>query len=157
MATSSTVFTSNCSDINLSAVPYITLMDEIVTIEVDGLQPKEAITLRTYFNDEGKQFESHAHYTSDEKGKVNTTTQPSQGGLYKGMFFIQVYLIIAAVACLHVKGTDHDFCWSRKPIYHLQKQGNIHIFQKKISKSPQICWNNEEKQGFWQVSFLRAL
>ena len=26
------------------------------------------------------------------------------------------------------KGTDHDFCWSGKPIHHLQKQGNIHIF-----------------------------
>ena len=32
------------------------------------------------------------------------------------------------------KGTDHDFChvcWSGKPIYHFQKQGNIHIFQNK--------------------------
>ena len=29
------------------------------------------------------------------------------------------------------KGTGHDFCWSGKPICHLQKQGNIHIFQKK--------------------------
>ena len=29
------------------------------------------------------------------------------------------------------KGTDHDFCWSGKPIYHLQKQGNTHIFQNK--------------------------
>ena len=31
----------------------------------------------------------------------------------------------------YFKGTDHDFCWSGKPIYHLQKQGNIHIFQIK--------------------------
>ena len=30
-----------------------------------------------------------------------------------------------------IKGTGHDFCWSGKPIYHLQKQGNIHIFQNK--------------------------
>ena len=27
--------------------------------------------------------------------------------------------------------TGHDFCWSGKPIYHLQKQGYIHIFQNK--------------------------
>ena len=32
---------------------------------------------------------------------------------------------------LGLKGTGHDFCWSGKPIYHLQKQGNIHIFQNK--------------------------
>ena len=30
-----------------------------------------------------------------------------------------------------LKGTGHDFCWSGKPIYHLQKQGNKHKFQKK--------------------------
>ena len=30
-----------------------------------------------------------------------------------------------------VKGTDHNFCWSGKYIYHLQKQENIHIFQNK--------------------------
>ena len=29
------------------------------------------------------------------------------------------------------KGTGHDFCLSEKPIYHLQKQGHIHIFQNK--------------------------
>ena len=33
------------------------------------------------------------------------------------------------------KGTGHDFCWSEKPIYHLQKQGNIHIFQNKYQNS----------------------
>ena len=31
----------------------------------------------------------------------------------------------------YLKGTGHDFCWSGKPIYHLQKQGNIHMFQNK--------------------------
>ena len=30
-----------------------------------------------------------------------------------------------------IKGTGHDFSWSGKLIYHLQKQGNIHIFQNK--------------------------
>ena len=30
-----------------------------------------------------------------------------------------------------LKGTDHDFCWSGKPIYNLQKQGYIHILQNK--------------------------
>ena len=36
---------------------------------------------------------------------------------------------------MSLNATDHDFCWSGKPIYHLQKQGNIHIFQNKY-KNP---------------------
>ena len=51
-------------------------------------------------------------------------------------------------SCVRVKGTGHDFCRSGKPIYHLQKQGNIYI-SKQITKSRHICWNNEEKHGFW--------
>ena len=39
---------------------------------------------------------------------------------------VDIWLFVA-----QLKGTDHDFCWSGKPIYHLQKQGNIHIFQNK--------------------------
>ena len=30
-----------------------------------------------------------------------------------------------------LKGTGHDFGWTGIPINHFQKQGNIHIFQKK--------------------------
>ena len=30
-----------------------------------------------------------------------------------------------------LKGTGHDICWSGKPIYYIQKQGNKHIFQNK--------------------------
>ena len=37
------------------------------------------------------------------------------------------FFCVSTIACF--KGTDHNFCWSGKPIYHLQKQGNIHIFQ----------------------------
>ena len=37
-----------------------------------------------------------------------------------------IYMIVAIL-----KGIGHDFCWSGNPIYHLQKQGNIHIFQNK--------------------------
>ena len=38
---------------------------------------------------------------------------------------------MAAALSLKFKGTGHDFNWSGKPIYHLQKQGNIHIFRNK--------------------------
>ena len=64
---------------------------------------------------------------------------------------------VVCICTKRFKGTGHDFCWSEKPIYHLQKQGNIHTFQNKYQNPHKICWNNEEKQGFWSVSFLRAL
>ena len=38
---------------------------------------------------------------------------------------------IAKMVHVRLKGTGHDFCWSGKPIYHLQKQGYIHTFQNK--------------------------
>ena len=35
-----------------------------------------------------------------------------------------------------IKGTGHDFCWSGKPIYHLQKQELYTYISKQITKSP---------------------
>ena len=52
----------------------------------------------------------------------------------------------------YLKGTDHDFCWSRKPIYHLQKHGNIHIFQNKY-QNPHKFAEIMKKTGFL-VSFI---
>ena len=54
-------------------------------------------------------------------GILITTVYPISPVIYKDESLWQSKL----------KGTDHDFCWSGKPIYHLQKQGNIHIFQNK--------------------------
>ena len=75
----------------MTVSPYCSLMDETVTIELKGLQPLQPVTLRSYFDDEGKQFESYAHYTSDENGNVCTTRQPSQGGIYKGKIISKCY------------------------------------------------------------------
>ena len=47
------------------------------------------------------------------------------------LFCFVLFCFFLFVLFFIVKGTDHDFCWSGKPIYHLQKQGNIHIFQNK--------------------------
>ena len=45
--------------------------------------------------------------------------------------FIPLSMTLSKYIHVLVKGTGHDFCWSGKPIYHLQKQENIHIFQNK--------------------------
>ncbi len=78
--------TSSC--ISIQASPNTSLMDEIVTIELAGLLPKQPVTLRTYFDDEDKQFETYAHYTSDDDGTVNTRNHASQGGNFIGKHFI---------------------------------------------------------------------
>ncbi|XP_072032153.1 bile acid-CoA:amino acid N-acyltransferase-like [Amphiura filiformis] len=85
MASAHSPSTTSRPEVSIAASPRNTLMYERVTIEVKGLMPGEAITLRTYFHDEGKKFESHAHYRSDVNGKVNTSKQGSEGGQYTGV------------------------------------------------------------------------
>ena len=46
---------------------------------------------------------------------------------YEHMLKSRVTLVTLCIKEHDIKGTDHDFCWSGKPIYHLQKQGNIHV------------------------------
>ena len=49
---------------------------------------------------------------------------------YPGWYRRSEDLWCISMACTErFKGTSHDCCWSRKPINHFQKQGNIHIFQ----------------------------
>ena len=87
LSTSAT--TNTC--VTVQASPSTSLMDEIVAIEVGGLKPKQPITLRSYFHDEDKQFESFAHYTSNDEGKVNTMHRPSTGGNFIGIFFYYLF------------------------------------------------------------------
>ncbi len=88
MASSETSTTSERpGTVSIVASPTSTLMHEVVNIEVTGLQPDEAITLRTYFDDERKKFESHAHYRSDINGKINTSEHQSEGGHYCGKMY----------------------------------------------------------------------
>ena len=47
------------------------------------------------------------------------------------MYILLTEMVQRSPILQKIKGTDHDFCWSGKPIYHLQKQGNTHIFQNK--------------------------
>ena len=46
------------------------------------------------------------------------------------------------------QGTDHDFCRSGKPIYHFQKQGDIHIFQNKLQNSHKFAEIMKKNRGF---------
>ena len=56
------------------------------------------------------------------------------------------------------KGTSHDFCWSGKPMHHLQKQRKIQKTNNKIPlKLMKIARENWWKRGFWEVSFLGVL
>ena len=49
-----------------------------------------------------------------------------------------------------LKGTSHDFCWSRKPMNHFQKQGKIHIYQNKYrQQNPHKIDEIMKKMGFW--------
>ena len=47
-----------------------------------------------------------------------------------------------------LKGTGHDICWSGKPIYHLQKQGNKHIFQNKLQNPHKFAERMKKNRVF---------
>ena len=49
-----------------------------------------------------------------------------------------------------LKGTGHDFFWSGTPMNHFQKQGKIHINQKK-QLNPCKIDKIMKKKRFWQV------
>ena len=51
-----------------------------------------------------------------------------------------------------VKGIGLDFFWSGSPMNHFQKQGKIHLNQKKQQNPCKIAEIMKQK-GFWQVSF----
>ena len=55
-----------------------------------------------------------------------------------------------------IKGTDHDFCWSGKNIYHLQKQGNIHIFQNKYQNPHKFAEIMKKNRVFLASFFLEG-
>ena len=55
------------------------------------------------------------------------------------------------------KGTGHDFFWSGTPMNHFQKQGKIHINQKKQLNPYKIAKIMKEKKVLASFSFLRAL
>ena len=51
------------------------------------------------------------------------------------------------VANIDLKGLNMIFAGRENPFMSSQKQGNIHSIY--FNTNNKICWNNEQKQGFW--------
>ena len=66
--------------------PSVSLIDAAVRICITGLSARQNITLRAkLIGNRGYKFESFAHYTADEQGRVVVSSQPSLGGSYTGI------------------------------------------------------------------------
>ncbi|XP_050722538.1 uncharacterized protein LOC127001642 isoform X21 [Eriocheir sinensis] len=81
-----------CCAMSIEAVkvvvePTSTLHDEAVSLTVDGLKPKQNITLEASMTDSrGVPFFSYSHYKANDNGHVDVNTMESLGGSYKGLF-----------------------------------------------------------------------
>ena len=75
--------------------PNVSLMGEKVELDVVGLEPKQQLTLQAKIKgDNDEEFESFAHYTADEQGRVVVSSQPSLGGSYTGINVLFVALLL---------------------------------------------------------------
>ncbi|KAJ6667224.1 hypothetical protein lerEdw1_017202 [Lerista edwardsae] len=63
------------------------LFDQPVAIAVDGLRPRQAVTLRASLQDEsGELFESRARYQADSEGRLDLARSPAlEGGSFSGL------------------------------------------------------------------------
>lgn len=75
------------SPVNLRVEPDSKcLFDRPVTVKVDGLAPRQLVTLRATLTDEkGDIFSSSARYQSDGKGRLDLSESPALGGDYSGV------------------------------------------------------------------------
>ncbi|MBN3285339.1 ACOT2 thioesterase, partial [Polyodon spathula] len=75
------------SPVNLRVEPESKcLFDRPVTVKVDGLAPRQLVTLRATLTDEkGDIFSSSARYQSDGKGRLDLSASPALGGDYSGV------------------------------------------------------------------------
>ncbi|KAM3938321.1 acyl-coenzyme A amino acid N-acyltransferase 1-like [Leptodactylus fuscus] len=71
----------------LEVSPEISLADETVKIQVWGLPPGQAITLRAWLKDEkGELYHSRAFYLADKEGKLDLEKSPATGGDFIGVY-----------------------------------------------------------------------
>ncbi|XP_075049439.1 acyl-coenzyme A thioesterase 1-like [Mixophyes fleayi] len=72
--------------VSLSVSPQSALADETLQIRVQGLSPREQVTIRAVVVDEqGCLFDSCAHYAADNSGTVDLQRDASLGGDYTGV------------------------------------------------------------------------
>lgn len=60
------------------------LVDEVVNIEIGGLQSQQNVTIHATLENLGNKFDSYAKYQANSEGKVNLATDESFGGTYTG-------------------------------------------------------------------------
>ncbi|XP_077178900.1 acyl-coenzyme A thioesterase 1-like [Paroedura picta] len=64
----------------------VCLHDEPVQVRVEGLSPRQPVTLRAWLEDETAElFQSRAYYRADSEGELDLTDAASVGGSYSGV------------------------------------------------------------------------
>eukprot|EP00112_Aurelia_sp_Birch-Aquarium-sp1_P005727 Seg1649.4 transcript_id=Seg1649.4/GoldUCD/mRNA.D3Y31 product="Bile acid-CoA:amino acid N-acyltransferase" protein_id=Seg1649.4/GoldUCD/D3Y31 len=64
------------------------MVDETINLRVEGLRPKQKVTLRATSRTGGRNntiFQSYAHYEANSDGCINLAEDVSMGGTYKGI------------------------------------------------------------------------
>ncbi|XP_071526458.1 acyl-coenzyme A thioesterase 3-like isoform X2 [Panulirus ornatus] len=83
------------ADVVLEVCPQECLHDVRTDIRVSGLTPNTSCTFRMdTHNDQGRKFSSHAHYVSDDHGRVDVATSEAVGGSYTGVFPVGLFLTL---------------------------------------------------------------
>ena len=72
--------------VQLTCSPLSAMMDKKVTINVEGLEPNQKVSLQARLvGDSNDRYHSLAHYIADQHGRVCLNSQPSVGGSYVGV------------------------------------------------------------------------
>ena len=71
--------------VHLSVEPFSTLIDEKITITVDGLLPGQPVTFSAELVERNMKFVSHAYYKANNTGMVDVSSMESLGGSYTGV------------------------------------------------------------------------
>lgn len=70
----------------LHVIPENPLIDDKLTITLNGLNPNQKVTIATSVLENRTFFASSAYFISDREGNVYVDKQPSLGGTYKGPY-----------------------------------------------------------------------
>ena len=71
--------------------PVECLMDDLISIKINKLQPAQHITLRCEVIEGDYVFDSHAHFVASLDGVVDVSNDPSFGGNYTGVIQMGIF------------------------------------------------------------------